>query len=259
MEEELGSLTEKVEDMTASHKVHEERCRNDDVITTNKMIAMNNKVLEIRQLVGVNALSKGLASFKIINDLKRNSIIDSTGFMVLNHDQKPEDRIIEEGNETPMSRDDIKRNKNNTKSNSKKGRNQSPRRKLTAPKLQGWEKREQKRKQSLKAKGDDQPENLKQMNETLEGGAEQESISEEGERARNSSVGSDTFEEPMVERPRAARTKTRNRSVSPRKRTRSPTKKIDEIKRRMSINPTHFIEDLNEEDDERMDISSPEN
>ena len=58
MEDELVSLTEKVEDMSASHKIHEERCQSDDAITTNKFNATNEKVLEIRPLVGVNALSK---------------------------------------------------------------------------------------------------------------------------------------------------------------------------------------------------------
>ena len=59
MEEDMGNLKEKVSDFRAAHRVHEERCINDDITTTNKIIAMNEKVLEIRQLVGVDALSKG--------------------------------------------------------------------------------------------------------------------------------------------------------------------------------------------------------
>ena len=46
------------------------------------MGSMHSKVLEIRQLVGVTALSKGVASFKVISEMKRGSIIDQHGFMV---------------------------------------------------------------------------------------------------------------------------------------------------------------------------------
>ena len=112
MEDELGSLTEKVEDMSASHKIHEERCQSDDAITTYKLNAMNDKVLEIRQLVGVNALSKGLASFKLINEMKRSAIIDN-GFMTVPLDtgQKLEHQKTEEGNVTAVAEDSNKRNK----------------------------------------------------------------------------------------------------------------------------------------------------
>ena len=44
MEEEMGSLKEKVSDFSAAHKVHEERCINDDITTTNKLNAMNERV-----------------------------------------------------------------------------------------------------------------------------------------------------------------------------------------------------------------------
>ena len=45
------------------------------------------KVLEVRQLVGVDALSKGLASFKLINEMKRNATIDESGFMFTQNEQ----------------------------------------------------------------------------------------------------------------------------------------------------------------------------
>ena len=45
MEEEMGSLKEKVSDFSAAHKVHEERCINDDITTTNKLNAMNERVM----------------------------------------------------------------------------------------------------------------------------------------------------------------------------------------------------------------------
>ena len=45
------------------------------------------QVLEVRQLVGVDALSKGLASFKLINEMKRNATIDESGFMLAQNEQ----------------------------------------------------------------------------------------------------------------------------------------------------------------------------
>merc|ERR1719277_1781758 len=92
MEEEMGSLKEKVSDFSAAHKVHEERCINDDITTTNKLNAMNERVLEIRQLVGVDALSKGLASFKLINEMRRNAKIED-GFMVPLEEQGDDDNL----------------------------------------------------------------------------------------------------------------------------------------------------------------------
>ena len=61
--------------------------------------------MEIRQLVGVDALSKGkyqlyinlqlltvttvgIASFKLINEMRRKAVIDENGFMVPEEDQK---------------------------------------------------------------------------------------------------------------------------------------------------------------------------
>ena len=44
MEEEVGSLKEKISDFRAAHRVHEERCINDDIVTTNKINSMNEKV-----------------------------------------------------------------------------------------------------------------------------------------------------------------------------------------------------------------------
>ena len=67
MEEEMGSLKEKISDFRAAHRVHEERCINDDIVTTNKINSMNEKVLEIRQLVGVDALSKGVDTYFLTN------------------------------------------------------------------------------------------------------------------------------------------------------------------------------------------------
>ena len=102
MEEEVVGLKEKVSDFAASSKVHEERCINYDITTTNKLNTMNEKVytlplwdlviylsqvLEVRQLVGVDALSKGLASFKLINEMKRNATIDESGFMLAQNEQ----------------------------------------------------------------------------------------------------------------------------------------------------------------------------
>ena len=103
MEEEVVGLKEKVSDFVASSKVHEERCINYDITTTNKLNTMNEKVdpsfmrscdlfifvqvLEVRQLVGVDALSKGLASFKLINEMKRNATIDESGFMLAQNEQ----------------------------------------------------------------------------------------------------------------------------------------------------------------------------
>ena len=46
-----------------------------------------SQVLEVRQLVGVDALSKGLASFKLINEMKRNATIDDSGFMLTQKEQ----------------------------------------------------------------------------------------------------------------------------------------------------------------------------
>ena len=247
MEGELGSLTEKVEDLSASHKVHEERCNNDDIITTNKLNSMNDKVLEIRQLVGVTALSKGLASFKLINEMKRTSIIDENGFMVPLEDQQgTEGESEKRGTMTER-----------TKSSKKP----------TAPKIQGWEVRDMKRKQSLQAKSDNLTQNWKTSYHTQGLNAEKESLSEEieGDTAMDNNVdgkdtppstGSDTFDDQTVERPRAARAKTRERSVSPRKRTRSPTKKLDAIKRMIS---TENEKNVTEVTNDRMDTSSPEN
>ena len=96
------------------------------------------------------------------------------------------------------------------------------------------------------------------LSETIVFTANKESIYEEGENKGNgkdtSSTGSDNLEEPSIERPRAARTKTRTRSVSPRK--------LKEIKRRISsisMETNEPNEDTIQENDERMDISSPEN
>ena len=44
MEEEVVGLKEKVSDFVASSKVHEERCINYDITTTNKLNTMNEKV-----------------------------------------------------------------------------------------------------------------------------------------------------------------------------------------------------------------------
>ena len=44
MEEEVVGLKEKVSDFVASSKVHEERCINHDITTTNKLNTMNEKV-----------------------------------------------------------------------------------------------------------------------------------------------------------------------------------------------------------------------
>ena len=84
-------MKEKVIDLSEAQIVHEARCSNDENITSSKLISMNDKVLEIRQLVGVDALSKGLASLKLINDMRRNAYIDENGFMI--HMDEPEKRI----------------------------------------------------------------------------------------------------------------------------------------------------------------------
>ena len=265
MEDEIGNITEKVEDLSASHKVHEKRCDNDDVITTNKINAMNDKVLEIRQLIGVNALSQGLASFKIINEMKRKAIIDENGFMVTIEDQKPQYETIEDKNESSALEDDNKRMK-------------SPRKgKMTAPKFQGREIKEQKRKQSLRAKGDDPTHNWKMLSEAIGFTAKNDPISEEGDFVRNgkdtSSNSSETFDEKLTERPRGARNKTRTHPESPRKRTKSPTKKLEGMKRslpnnladngsedirKQSSERSENNEDRDQQNEDKMDTSSSE-
>ena len=75
LEEEMGDLKEKISDYSVASRLHEEQCLEDDLLTANKLNSMNDKVttkllllnipvivlqiLEIRQLVGVDALSKG--------------------------------------------------------------------------------------------------------------------------------------------------------------------------------------------------------
>ena len=46
MEDEMDGLKEKVSDFSASHRVHEEKCINDDITTTNKLNSMNQRVRE---------------------------------------------------------------------------------------------------------------------------------------------------------------------------------------------------------------------
>ena len=113
MEDEIGNLTEKVEDLSASHKVHEKRCNNDNVITTNKLNAMNDKDLEIRQLTGVNASSQRLAN--LLNEMKRKAIIDENGFTIPIEDQKPQDETIEDMNERSALDDDNKSTRSHSK------------------------------------------------------------------------------------------------------------------------------------------------
>ena len=113
MEDEIGNITEKVEDLSASHKVHEKRCDNDNVITTNKLNAMNDKVLEIRQLTGVNASSQRLAN--LLNEMKRKAIIDENGFTIPIEDQKPQDETIEDMNERSALDDDNKSTRSHSK------------------------------------------------------------------------------------------------------------------------------------------------
>ena len=86
LEEEMGDLKEKISDYSVASRLHEEQCLEDDLLTANKLSSMNDKVttiririkysrdnkivlqiLEIRQLVGVDALSKGKYSKLIIN------------------------------------------------------------------------------------------------------------------------------------------------------------------------------------------------
>ena len=74
----MGDLKEKISDYSVASRLHEEKCLEDDLLTANKLNSMNDKVttiriiikysrdikivlqiLEIRQLVGVDALSKG--------------------------------------------------------------------------------------------------------------------------------------------------------------------------------------------------------
>ena len=74
----MGDLKEKISDYSVASRLHEEQCLEDDLLTANKLSSMNDKVttiriiikysrdikivrqiLEIRQLVGVDALSKG--------------------------------------------------------------------------------------------------------------------------------------------------------------------------------------------------------
>ena len=73
----MGDLKERISDYSAASSVHEEKCEEDGLTTANKLNSMNDKVttddynycsrhnkivlqiLEIRQLAGVDALSKG--------------------------------------------------------------------------------------------------------------------------------------------------------------------------------------------------------
>ena len=74
----MGDLKESIADYSAASRFHEEKCLEDDLATANKLSSMNDKVttddyhyssldnkivllqiLEIRQLAGVDALSKG--------------------------------------------------------------------------------------------------------------------------------------------------------------------------------------------------------
>ena len=44
LEDEMGVLKERIRDYMTASEEHEERCTNDDIITTNKLSAMNDKV-----------------------------------------------------------------------------------------------------------------------------------------------------------------------------------------------------------------------
>ena len=87
----MGDLKEKISDYSVASRLHEEQCLEDDLLTANKLSSMNDKVttiriiikysrdikivrqiLEIRQLVGVDALSKG-KYYKLI--IKKSSFI----------------------------------------------------------------------------------------------------------------------------------------------------------------------------------------
>ena len=215
------------------------------------------QVLEIRQLIGANALSQGLASFKIINEMKRKTIIDENGFIVPSEDQKPQYETIEDKNESSALEDDNKRMKSPRKGKMTTERIKSPR-KVTAPKAKAREIKEQKRKQSLRAKGDDPTHNWKMLSEAIGFTAKNDPISEEGDFVRNgkdtSSNSSETFEEKLAERPRGARNKTRTLTESPRKRTNSPIKKLEGMKRSISNNlADNGSEDIRKQSSERSE------
>ena len=206
IEDDIGCLTEKVEDLTNAHDVHEKQCFHDNDTMQEKMASMQNKVTEIRQLVGVNALSKGVATHKVISEMKRGSIIDHSGFMVPSDDLKGRSSIVEENGEDVTERKKSPQ-KRRSRSPTKK-RSASPTKTVTKPVKQGWEYREEERKA------------MREKNVIQNGHAVNDT--------------ENNVESPIKDRPRAARSKSRAAPGSPRKRTRSPTKKLEAIRRRMS-------------------------
>ena len=213
MEEEVGSLKEKISDFRAAHRVHEERCINDDIVTTNKINSMNEKVLEIRQLVGVDALSKGvdadihfnkltkllfpgLASFKLINEMRRNATIDESGFMVPIDDQP----IIDGKNKVAIISDEASSKKvirSPKRTNQSSDRIKSPKKTVNPGS----------RKESTHVKANDPKHNWKILSETIG------FTNETSEEKNSSSRSSDSLEENLE-----------NRGPKPR-RSRSPRKK----------------------------------
>ena len=57
LEEELGDLKERISDYSAASRVHEEKCVEDDITTTNKLNSMNDKVTTIITLLLITRLS----------------------------------------------------------------------------------------------------------------------------------------------------------------------------------------------------------
>ena len=199
LEDDVGSLTEKVEDLSNAHDVHEKKCLNDNDEVQEKMSSMHSKVLEIRQLVGVTALSKGVATHKVISEMKRGSVVDPNGFMIPPDEliRKTEIRSQQNGEERLGSR------------SPRKTRSRSPTKSPTKPRKQGWEIRDEQRKAAIA---------LKEQNTGTNGHIEDTSDKED----------------EVQERPRAARSKSRATLDSPRRRTRSPTKKIQPFQRMVS-------------------------
>ena len=60
IESDIGGLEEKMSDLTQAQLVEWEKCSQDDTLTTNKVNTMFEKVQEVRQFVGYDALSKGM-------------------------------------------------------------------------------------------------------------------------------------------------------------------------------------------------------
>jgi len=240
IEDDLGTLTERVEDLTHAHQVHKGHCKDEHEEAQEKLSSMHSKIGEIRQLVGVTALSKGVASFKVLNEMKRQSVVDAHGFMIPLSDLKKIQEKFSENNgnglkESPHlenTEDPAPEERKRSGSPKKSKREKSP----TKPQKQKWESRDEARKAKVALN--------RQQTEEREGKAGAEGWDEEGA--------------ATVERPRAARTRSRSKSPNKRSsagRSESPRKKTWERDgsplKRFSLERSLTITETEEEQEER--------